>query len=238
MNNQNSQEDDRLKSEFISLTVHQIRAPLSTIKGYVSEIFEGDFGPYSKELEKPLQIISQSTENLVHIVGDFLNISHIESGKMKYELADFDLKPLVAEVVDGFKHNLERAGLEMTIDAPESEYKVHADAEKMKQIVWNLLDNSIKYTPKGNIKVSLKKEGQKVLLSINDTGIGIPLEVLPKLFQKFCRAENIKEVSVVGTGLSLHVAKLMMEGQNGRVWAESPGVGQGSTFYVELPVNG
>jgi signal transduction histidine kinase len=229
---------DQLKSEFVSLATHQIRSPLSAIKGYLSEVFEGDFGPISAELKKPLEIVFQSTENLVNIVGDFLNISRIEQGKMKYELAPVDMKPLVEETVKGFKPNLDRAGLELKMDIPEGLYEVYADAGKVKQVIGNLIDNSMKYTPKGSIKVSLSTntQTQKILFTISDTGIGIPAEVIPKLFQKFVRAKGANEVNIIGTGLGLYIAKLMIEGQGGRIWAESPGKDKGSTFYVELPI--
>ena len=229
---------DQLKSEFVSLATHQIRAPLSAIKGYLSEVFEGDFGPISKELEKPLQIVFQSTENLVHIVGDFLNISRIEQGKMKYELTPLDLKQVVEDTVKGLKPNLERSKLQLEMNIPNGTYGVYADAGKIREVVGNLIDNSMKYTPHGSIKISLttNTEKQKVLFAISDTGIGIPAEVLPKLFQKFTRAKGANEVNIIGTGLGLYVAKLMIEGQGGRIWAESPGAGKGSTFYVELPV--
>lgn len=236
--NEKLKELDQLKSEFVSLATHQIRAPLSAIKGYLSEAFEGDFGPISKELEKPLQVVFQSTENLVNIVGDFLNISRIESGNMKYELAPVNLKQVVEETVKGLKPNFERAGLELKIDVPEGNYNVYADVGKVKQIIGNLIDNSMKYTPQGSIKISLASnpQTQKVLFAIADTGIGIAAEVIPKLFQKFTRAKGANDVNIIGTGLGLYVAKLMIEGQKGRVWAESPGVGKGSTFFVELPI--
>ena len=236
--NEKLKELDQLKSEFVSLATHQIRAPLSAIKGYLSEVFEGDFGPITKELENPLHIVFQSTENLVNIVGDFLNISRIEQGKMKYELAPLDLKQVVTETVAGLKPNLDRVGLTLKMDIPDNHYGVYADVGKIKQVIGNLIDNSMKYTPKGGITISLSKneKTQKVLFEISDTGIGIPAEVIPKLFQKFVRAKGANEVNIIGTGLGLYVAKLMIEGQGGHIWAESQGAGKGSQFYVELPI--
>ena len=236
--NEKLKELDVLKSEFVSLATHQIRAPLSAIKGYLSEVFEGDFGPYSKELEKPLQVVFQSTENLVNIVADFLNISRIEGGKMKYELAPVDLKTVVDEVVKELKPNLDRVGLELKVNIPNGHYVVYADMGKVKQVIGNLIDNAMKYTPKGSITLSLTadEKAQKIRFSVSDTGIGIPAEVIPKLFQKFSRAKNANEVNIIGTGLGLYVAKLMIEGQSGRIWAESPGAGKGSTFSMELPI--
>ena len=232
------QELDVLKSEFVSLATHQIRAPLSAIKGYLSEVFEGDFGPVTDELKKPLQIVFQSTENLVHIVGDFLNISRIEQNKMKYELKPLNLKQLVEELKKELKPNIDRAGLGFSFEAPAGNYEIYADIGKVREVVSNLVDNALKYTKQGSIKITLSSNEatQKVRLAVTDTGIGIDPAVMPKLFQKFTRAEGANEVNIIGTGLGLYVAKMMIEGQGGRIWAESAGLGKGSQFYVELPI--
>ena len=232
------QELDVLKSEFVSLATHQIRAPLSAIKGYLSEVFEGDFGPVTDKLKKPLQIVFQSTENLVHIVGDFLNISRIEQNKMKYELKPLDLKQLVEDLMKELKPNIDRAGLGFSFEAPAGNYEIYADIGKVREVVSNLVDNALKYTKQGSIKITLSSNEatQKVRLAITDTGIGIDPALMPKLFQKFTRAEGANEVNIIGTGLGLYVAKMMIEGQHGRVWAESAGLGKGSQFYVELPI--
>ena len=232
------QELDKLKSEFVSLATHQIRAPLSAIKGYLSEVFEGGFGTVTPELEKVLRIVFQSTENLVHIVGDFLNISRIEQNKMKYELAPLDLKKLVEDLVKELKPNIDRVGLGFSFEAGAGDFTVNADIGKVREVVSNLVDNALKYTPKGSIKLSLSADEakKKVLLKISDTGIGIDPAVMPKLFQKFTRAEGANEVNIIGTGLGLYVAKMMIEGMQGRIWAESEGKDKGSQFYVELPI--
>ncbi|MEI6843594.1 MAG: ATP-binding protein [bacterium] len=234
--NDRLKELDQLKSEFLSLATHQIRSPLTAIKGYASLILEGDYGNVPENVRGAVKTIFDSCQNLVLIVGDFLDISRIEQGRMKYDISDFDLKKLVEEVVNEYKPNIERAGLSIhfKFNAKEN-YTIHADPGKIKQVVGNLIDNSIKYTPHGEIRVRLSEFGKKIHFAISDTGIGIAKNDIPKLFSKFSRAKDASKTNVVGTGLGLYVARQMIIAMDGKIWVESEGLGQGSTFYVELP---
>jgi signal transduction histidine kinase len=226
---------DQLKTEFISLATHQIRAPLTAIKGYISLMQEGDYGEINSEAKKALDIIFTSTNNLVTIVGDFLDVSRIEQGRMKYEYSDFNLQELIQQVVTEYKPNVDKRGLVLHYTFEENKnYTIHADRGKIKQIIGNIIDNSIKYTPKGEINISLSTKQNKALIKVADTGVGIPQGTMPKLFQKFTRAENANEANILGTGLGLYVAKQMIEAHQGRIWAESEGPNKGSQFYIEL----
>lgn len=235
--NDRLKEVDQLKSEFVSLATHQIRSPLTAIKGYASMIIEGDYGEVNDRLKEPIQTIFTSCNNLVTIVGDFLDISRIEQGRMKYEMSVFDMKALAEEVVNEYKPNIEKARLTLTFSAKPGEYAVCGDRNKIRQVVGNLIDNSIKYTPKGSISVTVSRNGRsrKISLSVSDTGVGISSEDLPKLFQKFTRAKDASKTNVSGTGLGLYVAKSMIEAHKGRMWAESEGLNKGSKFSIELP---
>jgi signal transduction histidine kinase len=236
--NERLKELDKLKSEFVSLATHQIRSPLTAIKGYVSLIQEGDYGPISNEVKGALDVIQQSSNNLVTIVGDFLDVSRIEQGKMKYDFTKFDVQKLTQQVVTELKPNVEKRGLVLNFSYDEDKnYMTVGDLGKLKQVIGNIIDNSIKYTPKGHIDVAVVKPTEnKILIRVSDTGVGINPNVIPKLFQKFSRASNANEVNILGTGLGLYVAKQMIEAHKGRVWAESEGEGKGSKFYIELPV--
>jgi len=227
---------DRQKSEFVSLASHQLRSPLTAIRGYASMMVEGEYGTLDETLKEPVQKIADSVKSMVLMVEDFLSISRIEQGKMKFDFTDFDLKKLAEEVVYELKPNADKKQLTLTFSAePGKKYLVSADQTKIKQTILNFLDNSIKYTPKGSIAVSVKKNAyDKIIISIADTGIGMSAETIPKLFQKFARANDANKTNVIGTGLGLYVAKQMVEAHKGRVWAESPGVGKGSTFFIEL----
>jgi len=235
--NERLRELDQQKTQFVSLASHQLRAPLTSIKGYLSMILEGDYGNVEGEVREMIERVLVSSNNLVTVVGDFLDVSRIEQGKMRYEWADFDLKPLVETVHRELTDMAVKKGLVLNLDIEKGiTFKVHGDMNKLKQVFTNLIDNSIKYTPKGEVKISLTRPMPSVVrLEIKDTGIGISAETLPKLFDKFVRAEGANEVNVIGTGLGLFVAKEMINAHGGgKVWVESEGLGKGSRFVVEL----
>lgn len=230
---------DKQKSEFVSFATHQLRAPLTAMKGYASLILEGDLGELSKQIRDAISRIYDSSTTLTNIVDDYLNISRIELGTMKYAFETIDLKGLVENVIGELKPNIEKSKLTFSLDADaQKKYMVNVDKDKFKQIIANLIDNSMKYTPSGSVKVFLEKktdaEGRKIVFSVKDTGIGIAEGVMPKLFAKFSRAENGTRQNIHGTGLGLFVAKEIVMAHKGKIWAESPGEGKGSAFYVEL----
>ncbi|MDD5152446.1 MAG: HAMP domain-containing sensor histidine kinase [Candidatus Pacebacteria bacterium] len=227
---------DLLKSEFLSFASHQLRSPLTAINGYASMLLEGTFGPISDEVKNSIEIMDQSSKSLIRIVGEFLDISRIEQGGMKYTFSDFDFKELVLEVFNELRPNAEKKGFEVYefSNSDDKDFMVNGDVGKIKQIVGNFLDNSIKYTPKGGVKVRVERKNGKITVSVKDTGIGISKETLPRLFAKFSRAKDASKTNVSGTGLGLFVAKKMIEANNGKVWVESEGEGKGSTFFIEL----
>ncbi len=234
--NERLKELDQLKSEFVSLATHQIRGPLTAIKGYASLIIEGDYGELPKSFKEPIDTIYESSQSLVVIVEDFLNVSRIEQGKMKYDFTSFDLRDLVNEVITEAQPIIEKKGLTISAIICPKPVLVKADRGKIKQVVGNIIDNSVKYTPKGSISVSLTADRttNKALLQVKDTGVGIRAETIPHLFQKFSRAEDASKVNILGTGLGLYVASQMIKAHGGRIWVESPGEGLGATFFVEL----
>lgn len=257
---------DKQKSEFVSFATHQLRAPLTAMKGYSSLIMEGELGETTPEIKKAIGRIFDSSNTLTNIVDDYLNISRIELGTMKYTFDLIDLKDLVGNVIEELRPNIEKKQLKINFlvnpvssanpvasstpsnpiqnsnntnnsqPQPQSRFLVHADKDKMKQVIANLVDNSVKYTPSGSMDISIKKDvsKRKVLFSIKDTGVGISPEVMPKLFTKFVRATNANKQNIYGTGLGLYVAKQIVLAHKGRLWAESEGEGKGSTFFLEL----
>lgn len=229
------QELDQQKTEFISLATHQIRGPLGAIKGHASLALEGDYGEINSGAKKAFETIMHSAQSLVVVVNDYLDVSRIEQGRMKYDLTNFDLKDLAKDVVNEQLPGIANKSLTLDFNCDQTQtYKVCADIGKIKQVFGNLIDNSIKYTPKGHIRVTLEKKEDKILFSIKDTGVGIKPEVLPNLFTKFSRAPDANKTNILGTGLGLYVAKKMIEAHNGRIWAESEGENKGSQFYIEL----
>jgi signal transduction histidine kinase len=188
----------------------------------------------SDKVKESVQVIDTSSKSLVKIVNEFLDISRIEQGRMKYEFVDFDAKKLAEEVVAELRPNVEKKKLSFEFSADAGEYTTSSDVGKIKQVIGNIIDNSIKYTPEGGIKVHVGRKADKILISVTDTGIGISKEDIPKLFSKFTRAKDANKTNVTGTGLGLYVAKQMLQALNGKIWVESPGKGKGSSFYIEL----
>ena len=229
---------DRQKSEFVSFATHQLRAPLTAMKGYGSLLLEGDMGELPPAAKEGIERIFDSTNTLVSIVNDYLNISRIELGTMKYTFETIDLKLMVEDVIAELKPNIEGKGLNFSFAAENNgtDYRITADRDKLKQVIANLVDNSVKYTPSGSVAVTLSfdHKRQVIIFEIKDTGIGIDPEILPHLFQKFSRANNANKVNIKGTGLGLFVAKQMVEAHHGTIRAESAGEGKGATFVVEL----
>ncbi|MEK7138508.1 MAG: ATP-binding protein [Patescibacteria group bacterium] len=235
--NSKLRELDKQKTEFLSIASHQLRAPLTAIKGYSSMLLENSFGDISEKVRGAVDVIFQSSQKLVTVIEDFLNITRIELGRMKYELAEIDLRKLVETAVKELQNQIKARGLALKVEIPEGvDFKVTADSGKIAQVIGNLIDNATKYTKQGGITISLSRPlgAGKVRLAIADTGVGMTPGAHAQLFQKFTRAKDAGKVNIIGTGLGLYVAKQIIEGHHGKIWAESAGPGQGSTFYVEL----
>lgn len=233
--NQRLKTDNLLKDEFISIATHQIRGPLGAIKGYISLILEGDYGDVPNGLAEPLGIILKSTDSMGKTVNDFLDVSRIEQGEMKYYLKDFNLVDLVNEAVNEMKTLIHTDGLELKLNITDEPIMIHGDKAKLKHVLVNLIDNANKYTRSGFIQISLKKKGQsKAVFSVKDSGLGINKDTIPHLFKKFTRGSDAGSTNIHGTGLGLFVARKLVEAQKGKIWAESEGEGKGSQFYVEL----
>ncbi len=234
--NSKLEELSRQKSEFLSIATHQLRTPLGAMTGYTSLVLGGSFGEISDKIKEVLGKVLQSGMLMNGTIEDFLSVSRIDQGRMVYDMTDFPIQKLTKEVFDELKAGAERKGLILKYEVPDTDFLVHADYGKLKHVVSNLIDNSIKYTREGWVRISAEVVGGYVRVSISDSGVGIPADELPKLFDKFVRARGASGVNVSGTGLGLYVAKQMIEAHKGKVWAESAGEGKGSTFIAELPI--
>jgi signal transduction histidine kinase len=236
--NDRLKELDKQKTEFVSFATHQLRSPLTAIRGNASLILEGDLGPVPQPVKEAVETIATSIKTQIAVVEDYLNISRLELGTMRFDPKKFDFKDMLMDVINEQKPNMAGRGLLYTVDFdPKETYMINADPDKFKQVIMNTIDNSIKYTPQGSISTILTKDSAKgtIRLEIRDTGVGIRPDVMPKLFQKFSRAPNASESNIHGTGLGLFIAKEIITAHKGRVWAESEGDGKGSQFYIEIP---
>jgi signal transduction histidine kinase len=235
--NEKLKELDQLKSEFLSLATHQIRAPLTAIKGYSSMLLEGDFGILPQKAKDSIETMMKSCQNLIDIVNDFLNISRIEQGRMVYEKSIFDLAELLKEIINELKPNIQNAGLSLELEIPNNfSAKVNADRSKIKQVIGNIIDNAIKYTVHGKINISIFKDVGKVKIAVKDSGVGIDPNEINKLFNKFSRTKNANKTNISGTGLGLYIAKKIIEANHGDIKVFSEGLEKGTTFTIELPI--
>src|SRR3989344_107992 len=228
---------DEAKSEFISLASHQLRAPLTVIKGYTSMLLEGTFGEINKKAVAAIDRVFISANNLTKLVSDLLDLSRIESGKMKYEFKVIHLDDVVGKVLKELEavSKEKRIAIEFKNENNKT-FSVFGDADKLYEVVMNLLDNALKYSKIGPVIVTLTPRSKRLVLSVADRGMGIPQEEIPKLFQKFGRTDIAKIERPEGMGVGLYFVKRNVDDHKGRIWAESDGLGKGSTFFVELSI--
>ncbi len=228
---------DQAKSEFISIASHQLRTPLTIIKGYISMIEQGDFGKVPEKIYDPLDKVYKSTMRIIALVEDLLNISRIESGRLKYEFEKSDLTKIAEEVFEELQQHAKNRGLKFTFEKPKEEIpEVIIDKAKIREVVMNLMDNAIKYTDKGFVKVIIKKIDNSVEFCVSDSGRGVAPDEMPMLFQKFSRTKEARLMHTEGTGLGLYIAKQIIGEHGGKIWAESDGLNKGSRFCLSLKI--
>ena len=223
----------KFKSQLLSIASHQIKAPLAAIKGYASLVLDGSYGDANGEVKVALGKIKYSADDLINLVNTLLDLRKVEEGKMDYQFAKTDLNKLVSEVFELLRPLADSKKLEFTLSLPDKEILVNADAEKLKQVIQNLIDNAIKYTPTGFVRVELKEENGLAHATVSDSGYGIGPNLLPQVFDEFTRDERVKK-EIRGTGLGLYIARKIIEAHNGKIWAESAGENKGSTFHVSI----
>ena len=229
---------DSAKSEFISIASHQLRTPLTAIKGYISLILEGAYGQNPDRTDDALNKIFLANERLIQLVEDMLNLTRIESGRLEYHLEEnVHVEEILNELKDMFILRANDKKLEFVIDTSDGQLPpIRADKSKLREVISNLIDNAIKYTKEGFVHVSARKDGEIVRIVIEDSGMGISEESLKTLFAKFSRGTDSTKVYTDGSGLGLYVGKNLIESQGGHIYAESDGVNKGSRFIVEMPI--
>jgi len=227
---------DEAKDEFISMASHQLRTPLTSIKGYLSMLMEGDLGKVSKQQDQALNEAFTSSQRMVFLISDFLNVSRIKTGKFVIEPKEVNLAEMVSEQLVQLREMAESKQLKVVYEPPEDFPIVKLDENKMHQVMMNMIDNAIYYTPnEGTITIQLYVDGKDVVFKVKDTGIGVPKAEQHKLFTKFFRAGNARKTRPDGTGLGLFMAQKVIVAQNGSIIFESE-EGKGSTFGFRFPL--
>ena len=234
--NQKLSSMDKQKSEFVSIASHQLRSPLTAIRGYASMLLEGSFGTFPQKARKPLEHIEMSAGMMALSIEDYLNVSRIESGNMNYDYSDFNLHEFTVNICDDLRGEATRSGLLLLCRSDlTGDPIVHADRGKTQQILHNLIHNALKYTHRGTITVFIHETAEMILVDVVDSGIGMSEETQQNIFQKFQRAQPAQSINVHGTGLGLYVAKRMAVAMGGDITGYSDGEGMGSRFTFSLP---
>lgn len=228
---------DKAKDEFISIASHQLRTPLTIIKGYISMILEGSYGKISDKIEKALINVFNSNERLIKLVNELLTVSKIEAGRIEMNLEKIDLASLILDLKKEFMIKAEEKKLYLRFKTPKSLPKILVDKMKIRQVILNIIDNAIRYTHKGGIEIRIKEYNSKIRIIIQDTGEGLTREEKSVLFSSFSRGSAGTKFWTGGTGLGLYVAKNFIDLHKGKIWAESEGKSKGTAFYIELPRN-
>ncbi len=230
---------DQLKDDFVSIASHELRTPMTAIRSYAWMALHRSDVPLSKTMEKYIARILISTERLINLVNDMLNVSRIESGRIEINPEPVDLLSLVKDIIDElyYSKSPEKTVQFTVLEKPIP--KVLADPDKLRQIFLNLVGNSLKFTPAGGkITFDFFTDGKVVETSVSDNGVGMTKEDLSKLFSKFGRLDNSYTAAATsgGTGLGLYISKKLVELMHGKIWASSAGSNKGSTFTVSMPV--
>lgn len=227
---------DEAKDEFISMASHQLRTPLTSIKGYLSMLLEGDLGKVSGAQEKALKEAFGSSQRMVYLIADFLNVSRIKTGKFMIEPKEVDLPQIVTEEITQLREMAGARELTLEYEQPEVFPRVMLDDNKIRQVMMNMVDNAIYYTPSGGkITIQLYSTGDEIIFKVVDNGIGVPKNEQHKLFTKFYRAGNARKSRPDGTGLGLFMAQKIIVEQGGAIIFEST-EGKGSTFGWRFPL--
>ncbi|MEN9563494.1 MAG: hypothetical protein RIR73_1738, partial [Chloroflexota bacterium] len=230
---------DRLKSSFLANMSHELRTPLNSILGFTDVMLEGLDGELTPYMDNDLRLIQKNGQHLLHLINDVLDMAKIESGRMNLHPEKFKVKDLFEEVTSITSSLASEKNIALYIE-PDSDHKteIYADNTRLRQVMINLVNNAIKFTSIGKIALNIARlDDARVLISVKDTGIGIPPDELETIFLEFTQVDTSTTRKAGGTGLGLPISRRLVEMHGGRLWAESTGVeGEGSIFFVELPL--
>ena len=233
--NQKLREIDKTKDEFISMASHQLRTPLTSVKGYLSMVLEGDVGPVNEKQKDMVKKAFNSAQRMVYLIADMLNVSRLQTGKFVIENKPTYLPEVVEGEVEQLKEQATLKKIGLVYEKPATFPTFNLDETKIRQVVMNFLDNAIYYTAAGGkVTVNLQATSESVTYSITDTGIGVPKTLQHRLFSKFYRADNARKLRPDGTGLGLFMAKKVIVAQGGAIIFSST-EGKGSTFGFSFP---
>lgn len=229
-------EVDQLKSEFLASMSHELRTPLNSIIGFADVLLEGLDGDLNERMEEDVRLIRQSGDHLRGLIGDILDMSKIEAGRMDLRYEEIDIAQLANDVLATAAPLAQEKHLFLHLDIDDGVKPVQADRTRLRQVLWNIMGNAIKFTEKGSITVSVQAQQNHILCSVRDTGIGIKEEHAAVVFEQFRQIDGGLNRAAGGTGLGMPITKKLVELHGGEIWIESV-FGQGSTFLFTIPYN-
>ncbi len=226
---------DRERLDFIYMVSHELRSPLTSIKGFLVSLLRGVFGDLTHEQTEPLRIIEEQSNRLLSLINDLLDLARLDTGRQVQQMELVQLQELLWGTVKMFEAQAREKNIALRLDIPYHLPAIEADPDNMEHVFINLISNAIKYTlPNGKVTVRAESTGSHVRVSVSDTGIGIPEESLPKIFDRFYRVKDPRTRDVMGTGLGLAIVKNIVDAHLGAIEVTSR-VGEGTTFTVTLP---
>lgn len=237
------QAEEKAQADFISTASHEMRTPVASIEGYLGLALNANVSKIDEKARDFITKAHESAQHLGRLFQDLLDITKADDGRLKNDPKVIELVTFIKDIAGGLQQKADEKGLRLFINPAvekggernlEPIYYVNLDRDHLREVIANLVENAIKYTPAGEIVVAIKGDADSVLISIQDSGIGIPAEDLPHMFQKFYRVDNSETREIGGTGLGLYLCKRLVETMDGRIWVESE-YKKGSTFFVELP---
>lgn len=227
-------EVDQIKSEFLASMSHELRTPLNSIIGFADVLLEGLDGDLNERMEEDVRLIRDSGRHLRELIGDILDMSKIEAGRMDLNYEEVDMRRMAHDLMATAQPLAQEKSLQLFMELDEEVGSMTADRTRVRQVLWNIMGNAIKFTDEGHVTLTMKSKDDHLLVAISDTGIGIKQENIPIVFEQFRQVEGGLSRPSGGTGLGMPITKKLIELHGGTIWVESK-IGVGSTFYFTLP---
>jgi len=226
----------RMKSEFVSITSHQLRSPLAGLQWSIESILSGKYGALNQRQQDFFTIIKESTDRMIKLVSDLLDVSRVETKEVVIHFTNVSFQRVIQEVVADILPLAKASNVDIVLNVPKNIREVSADELRLRIVVQNIIDNAVKYIMgRGTVTVELYEKDNVVTLKVSDTGVGIPEQDQKKIFEKFFRAENVKKLKTQGTGLGMFITRSYVVFMRGTLRMESA-EGRGTTFWISFPV--
>ena len=236
------EEEAKKQKEFLSLTSHQLFTPLSMIRGFSSLLHFGNLGELSAKQKDAVGEIYANTKRMVNLVSELLSVSRIQAGTFSLKLKETHIDLLIKNIISQFKQGMPKKDVQLVLETKGVLQPIQIDEDKIRSCLYNLVDNALKYTPEGIIKITCEQSKDMTTIQVIDKGVGIKQEDFEKMFQPFFRGKNILELDKRGTGLGLYIARLIVEKHHGKIWVKNnlpagkAGPDKGATFAFSIPM--